>query len=403
MLFKMKKIIFLWTTTLVSFGTQAQSKKGFWDTMRTTSETMELRAGEKKILKTNTLPEGTTELVYRITLLDENQKMSNSLVSVLKAIPDPTGISQGAAGAVFLASTISGDDKATFAIFTNEADANAYLTSGKTDKACYAQNTPTNKEARLIANGQLCMKESHTNLWFGFQSDNWLMKQKVVIEVVPWVDYQASTGWNEITKKEITALIKKRDVYPVLVQKEAFEAAFMKQISAKSTFFNFKKMEVAERNQFLSDCEKEALQQIGEADKRSEQLASAAYKLFSKGKTEEGIGRLQAEINTGNTDIVLYTTLIQCYLQTRQFAKAETCLAAAKKTNSTDLRLFLAEAHVDLFTDKVSEAKALYSKYVMQNLPNGKPWKTQVLNDILLFERAGLPTEHFKKIKRIVE
>ncbi len=399
----MKKIAFLWATTLLTLNAQAQSKKGFWDTMRTTTETIELRAGEKKIVKTNSLPEGTTELVYRITLLDDNQKLSSSLVSVLKAIPDPTGISQGAAGAVFLASTISGDDKATFAIFTNEADANGYLTTGKTEKACYAQNTAVNKEARLLASGQLCISESRTHLWFGFQSDNWLMKQKVVVEVVPWVDYQASTGWTDNARKEILTIAKKREVYAALIQKEAFEVAFVKQIMANTSYFNFKKMETAERNQLLNSSEKEALRSTGELEKRSEQIASAAYKLFSKGKTEEGIGRLQTEIYAGAKDAVLYATLIQCYLQSRQFAKAATCLTEAQKINATDLRIQLAEAHVYLFTDKVSEAKAIYKKNSLQNLPNGKPWKDQVLSDLALFERSGLPTENFKKIKRLLE
>jgi len=43
--------------------------------------------------------------------------MANSLVSVLKSIPDPTGISQGSAGAVLLLSKISGEDKCKYAIF----------------------------------------------------------------------------------------------------------------------------------------------------------------------------------------------------------------------------------------------------------------------------------------------
>jgi hypothetical protein len=47
------------------------------------------------VIKTDDFPVGTTELIYRITLLDDNQKIANSLVSLLKAVPDPTGISQG--------------------------------------------------------------------------------------------------------------------------------------------------------------------------------------------------------------------------------------------------------------------------------------------------------------------
>jgi hypothetical protein len=50
--------------------------------------------------------------------LDDNQKIAN-LVSLLKAVPDPTGISQGSAGAVFLLSRISGDDKSRYAVFSS--------------------------------------------------------------------------------------------------------------------------------------------------------------------------------------------------------------------------------------------------------------------------------------------
>ena len=65
---------------------------------------------KRALIKTEDWPVGTTEFVYRITVLDENQKLTSSLVSVLKAIPDPSGISQGTAGAIQLTSAISGDD-----------------------------------------------------------------------------------------------------------------------------------------------------------------------------------------------------------------------------------------------------------------------------------------------------
>jgi hypothetical protein len=39
------------------------------------------------VIKTDDFPVGTTELIYRITLLDDNQKIANSLVSLLKAVP----------------------------------------------------------------------------------------------------------------------------------------------------------------------------------------------------------------------------------------------------------------------------------------------------------------------------
>jgi len=206
----------------------AQSKDGYWDNIRTTNETISLRAGEKKVVKTADFPEGTTEVVYRITLLDDNQKLSSSLVSVLKAIPDPTGISQGAAGAVFLASTISGDDKCKYAIFTDAKISDAFLTNGKTTNACLIQDTPINKEARILKmKGSDCMTLKTQNLYFAIQSDNWVMSEKVILEVVPWVDAKASRGWNSDTKNEIITLSKTLKVYALLTNKETFSVAFL--------------------------------------------------------------------------------------------------------------------------------------------------------------------------------
>ena len=92
---------------LITANTVFSQKDGYWDKTRATTEEISVSARDRIIIKTQDFPEGTTEVVYRITLLDKNQQMAGSLVSVLKAIPDPTGISQGSAGAVFILSKIS--------------------------------------------------------------------------------------------------------------------------------------------------------------------------------------------------------------------------------------------------------------------------------------------------------
>ncbi|MBL0012369.1 MAG: hypothetical protein IPP30_00980 [Flavobacterium sp.] len=89
-------ILFLAITSL----TVAQID-GYWDKERATSKQVVVSARDRIVIPIEEFPEGTTEVVYRITLLDENQQLSSSLVSILKAIPDPTGISQGSAGAIF--------------------------------------------------------------------------------------------------------------------------------------------------------------------------------------------------------------------------------------------------------------------------------------------------------------
>jgi hypothetical protein len=64
--------------------------------------------------------------------------MASSLVSVLKAIPDP--ISQGSAGAVFIVSKISGMTNAVCCFFADLAATKRR--KRKTDDACFIQDTP---------------------------------------------------------------------------------------------------------------------------------------------------------------------------------------------------------------------------------------------------------------------
>ena len=144
----MKKRIFLYVILLISNVLWSQ-KDGFWDKERATSKEIIVKSGEKVLIKSNDLPVGTTEIVFRITLLNESQKLTSSLVSVLKAIPDPSGISQGAAGVLHLGSVISGDDKCTYAVFQNTENANLYLKNEKYS-ACFEQIEKVNKDAKLL-------------------------------------------------------------------------------------------------------------------------------------------------------------------------------------------------------------------------------------------------------------
>ncbi len=141
-----------WLASFIFFGIVFQSSaQGYWDKERATYKEISVSAGNRVTVATEDLPVGTTEFVYRITLLDENQQMANSLVSVLKSIPDPTGISQGSAGAVFLMSKVSGDDKCQYALFTSADKAKKYKENGKTFDACFAQTDELSKDAKRIS------------------------------------------------------------------------------------------------------------------------------------------------------------------------------------------------------------------------------------------------------------
>ncbi len=61
---------------LVSTSTVFSQKDGYWDKTRATTEEITVSARDRIVIKTQDFPEGTTEVVYRITLLDKNQQMA---------------------------------------------------------------------------------------------------------------------------------------------------------------------------------------------------------------------------------------------------------------------------------------------------------------------------------------
>ena len=62
----------------LSFGSVFAQQDGYWDKERATSKQIVVSARNRMVIKTEDLPIGTTELVFRITLLDENQQLANT-------------------------------------------------------------------------------------------------------------------------------------------------------------------------------------------------------------------------------------------------------------------------------------------------------------------------------------
>ncbi len=398
---KIKTLLFLLVTT----ATFAQSKDGYWDNIRTTNETISLRAGEKKVIKSADFPDGTTEIVYRITILDDNQKLSSSLVSVLKAIPDPTGISQGTAGAVFLLSTISGDDKCKYAIFSDAKEADMFLTTAKKDKACLVQDNPINKEARILKNKSTdCFTSKTHNLYFAFQSDNWVMKEKVVLEVVPWVDNKATRGWDSETKNEILSLTKTFKVYNSLTAKDNFSAAFLEKITQKYSYKEFSNLLSIEKSTAIETATEEALKKTGETKKYYSLFRDRANAAINKGNFEDAITIIQSELIAKNrAESIDYATLGKYFILSKQFDKAEKTLKDAIVKDATDIDLQLQLAHLYMFTDRISESKEIHKKYQTQNINAKISWIQQTKKDFELFKKCRLPEDNFKKILRILE
>ena len=398
----MNKILYTVSALLFSATFYAQTD-GFWDKERATTKEISLSAGKRALIKTEDLPVGTTEFVYRITLLDEGQKLTSSLVSVLKAIPDPTGISQGTAGAIQLTSAISGDDKCTYALFQEANAANVFFKDGKTDKACFEQKEKVNKEAKLISSSSLCLTNL-PNLWFGFESQNWLMNQKIVLEVVPWVDYKASRGWDKTTKNEILTIAKKLPVVSKLTKKDQFYAVFIENMAKKFTYRDFLQLLAVEKNNAIDKLTEESLKSTGELKAYYDIIREKSFAAFQKGNYEEAITIISSEMMAKNRATYIdYEILGDYYLFSKQFTKAEETYNKGLKLNPSEIHFQLNLAHVYLFTDRISDAKDIHKKYAHESLSNGKTWIAQTKLDFTTFEKHELPTDDFKKILRVIE
>ncbi len=399
----LKKIVFLLLISVSANGVFAQ-KDGYWDKERATKKEIVVSARSRIVIKTEDLPLGTTEIVYRITLMDQNQKMATSLVSLLKSIPDPTGITQGTAGAVFLLSKISGDDKCKYAIFSNENWASEYKKNGNTLKACYDQNIPIRQEAKgLSADRSLCILPNSNAMWFGFESKNWILKQKIVLEVVPWVNNRLSTGWNVDSRKLILNQCKGTDLAKKIFLSDDFCLCVLGKIQKEYKFPEFQKLLSIEKTKLFSDFGNDCLKEMGTSDKVYSDLRIQASDLVQQGKYKEAIDKIGTIVIYGKAKAIDFNTLGYSYLMTKQYEKAIKSLKDGEKIDDSELLIQVNLAHAYLLNQNIKSAKKLYKKYQFQNVNDSLSWTQKVKQDFESFQKAGLPSSDFKRILKLFE
>ncbi len=388
----------------ISYQAVFAQKDGYWDKERAITKEIVVSARERIVIKTEDFPEGTTEVVYRITLLDENQQLANSLVSVLKSIPDPTGISQGSAGAVFLLSKISGADKCKYAIFSNALLASAYKESGKTTKACYWQEEAVSKDAKLLSlDKSSCLKLNTRNMWFGFESKNWVMNQKIILEVVPWVDTKLSRGWNLENRKLILNQCKTSDLAKKLPNSDEFCVCVLDKLQKEYKFQEFQKLLAVEKSKAFKDFGNACLSETGASNVIYSNLRSQASDLVKQGKYGDAILKLLAIVADNKAVVEDYTALGNAYLMTKQYGKAIKFLKEGEKIDNSELLIQLNLAHAYLFNNDYKSAKTIYKKYQSQNVTDSLSWTQKVKQDFVIFEKAGLPNADFNRILRLFE
>ena len=394
-------VIFLF---LFTANTVLAQKDGYWDKTRATTEEISVSARDRIVIKTQDFPEGTTEVVYRISLLDKNQQMASSLVSVLKAIPDPTGISQGSAGAVFILSKISGDDKCKYAVFSSADLAKKYKESGKTDNACLVQDTPVSKDAKLLSTDKsACMQASSGNLWFGFESKNWIMSQKIIFEVVPWVDNKLSRGWTLENRKAIIDQCKTSNLAQKMSNSDDFCVCILDKIQSKYKYKEFQKLLAVERGKAFKDFGDNCFGESSLSKSVYDDLRKQAAVLAKQGKQGEAISKLTIIINDGKATALDYSAIGNSYLLTKQYGKAIKFLKDGEKLDHVELLIQLNLAHAYLLNDNYAMAKAIYKKYQSQNVTDSLSWRQKVKQDFAAFKKEGIASNDFERVLKLMD
>ena len=389
---------------LITVNTVFAQKDGYWDKTRATTEEISVSARDRIIIKSQDFPEGTTEIVYRITLLDKNQQMAGSLVSVLKAIPDPTGISQGSAGAVFILSKISGDDKCKYAVFSSADLASKYKENGKTDDACLVQDTPISKDAkRLSTERSTCMQSNSANLWFGFESKNWIMNQKIILEVVPWVDNKLSRGWTLENRKAIIDQCKTSNLAQKMSNSDDFCVCILDKIQSKYKYKEFQKLLAIERAKAFKDFGTSCFGESSLSKSVYNDLRKQATVLAKQGKQGEAINKLITIINDGKATALDYNAIGNSYLLTKQYGKAIKFLKEGEKLDLTELLIQLNLAHAYLLNDNYAAAKAIYKEYQSQNVTDSLSWTQKIKQDFAAFKKAGITSDDFERVLKLID
>lgn len=397
-----KKYFFIYFAMLLTSGVFAQ-KEGYWDKARATTQEIQVSARDRMLVKTQDLPEGTTEILFRITLLDKNQQMASSLVSVLKAIPDPTGISQGSAGAVFLLSKISGDDTCKYAVFTSASAAQQYVKDGTVTAACFEQSKAVSKDAQLLsADKSLCLQQNSGNLWFAFESKNWIMSQKIILEVVPWVDAKLSRGWTVDNRKAIIEQCKTSNLAKKMSNSDDFCVCILDKIQNKYKAKEFTKLLPSEQSKTFKDFGNSCYGETSLSQSIYADLRTQAATLAKQGKPAEAITQLLTVVNDGQATALDYNALGRNYLMTKQYGKAIKYLEEGAQKDPSELLIQLNLAHAYLLNDNFSAAKKIHKTYQNQNVTAQASWLKQTELDFAAFAKAGIQSADFDRILKLL-
>jgi tetratricopeptide (TPR) repeat protein len=260
------------------------------------------------------------------------------------------------------------------------------------------------KDAKLLSiDKSLCILPNSNAMWFGFESKNWIMNQKIVLEIVPWVNKRLSRGWTLENRKLIINQCKTSELAKSLIDSDDFCVCVLDKLQKEYKFQEFQKLLAIEKSKAFKDFGNACFKETGASNTMYSDLRKQATDLVKQGQYGAAIDKTLTIVVNGQANSLDYKTLGYAYIMTKQYAKAIKFLKEGELLDDAELLIQMNLAHAYLFNKNFKSAKAIYKKYQSQNVTNTLSWTQKVKLDFETFQKAGLPSGDFDRVLRMLE
>jgi tetratricopeptide (TPR) repeat protein len=227
------------------------------------------------------------------------------------------------------------------------------------------------------------------------------MNQKIIIELVPWVNTKLSRGWSIENRKAIINQCKTSQLANKIENPDDFCVCILDKIQKHYTFQEFQKLLTVEKSKLFKDYGFICYEETGASKIIYTEIRNQASVFINQAHYGRAISKLQIIISDHKATAMDYYAIGRAYIMTKQYDKAIKFLKEGERLDGSELLLKLDIAHAYLLNKEFSSAKSIYKKYQTQNVTDSLGWVQKVRLDFDAFKKAGLSTEDFGRVLKL--
>lgn len=368
-----------------------------WDTTKQFYQKFELSAKQKKLIEIK-IPSGTTELLYRISILENNGNLTNSLSNLMGSIPyTPIKL---IGNSINLLNGIGGNSKCEYLIFTSKEKANLFLKDKKNSNLSCYQSEKIIEHYNVLNLKHECLKKTKS-IYLVLINTNLIEKSIAIVEAIPYVDLEMANGWSSNNKNIFLDNCKK--IFNNSLENVPENCICVYNKIKYYTVSQYNALLKEEKNSLLQNNYKDCLKNNNNNTNIVAKEYDKAMQYFSNQSYDSCIQVLQKIIAIDNKHQKANQLLAKSYLRTKQFTQSLSLLSKLTNENPNDLAIQLDYAHALFLNGKFEEAKELYLQHKKENIDSKTSWIKQIKDDFEVFQSLGIESNKYNKILNIIE